>query len=52
METALRVTPHVRLMGGEVGERLAKAAEKANTEGKKTLFGWRKPDGLLGQILG
>ncbi|WP_188908334.1 hypothetical protein [Aureimonas endophytica] len=51
METARRVTPDLRLMGGEVGERMAKAAEKANTEGKKTLFGWRKPDSLLQQIL-
>lgn len=51
MEAARRVTPDLRLMGGKVGERLAKAAVKANTEGKKTLFGWKKPTGLLGQIL-
>ncbi len=51
MDAARRVTPDLRLMGGEVGERLAKATDKANTEGKKTLFGWKKPTGLLGQIL-
>lgn len=48
MDAARRVTPDLRLMGGDVDGRLAKAAEKANTEDKKTLFGWKKPTGWRG----
>ena len=51
LETASRVSPAMRLMGGDIGPRLGKAAEKASSEAQKTLFGWEKPTGLLAQIL-
>ena len=38
--------------GGDVHQRLRKAAKKAEDEVNKTLFGGRKPDGLLARLLG
>ncbi len=46
-----RVTTDLRLMGGDIAQRLDKAGEKSNTDAKKSLFGWKKPMDLLARIL-
>ena len=38
-------------IGGNVPERLKKSVEKASKENEKTLFGVRKPTGLLARIV-
>jgi hypothetical protein len=44
--TPNRITPELRRMGGDIPDRLVKAADKATTDAKKTLFGSKRPTGL------
>ncbi len=46
------LAPRLRAEGGDVPQRLGKAAKKAENDAAKMLFGGRKPDGLLARLLG
>jgi hypothetical protein len=43
--------PMIRRFGGELSERLRKAAESRTKKRKDTLFGLKRPDGVLPQLL-
>jgi hypothetical protein len=49
--TPNRIPPELRRMGGDIPDRLVKAADKATTDAKKTLFGSKRPTGLIGEMM-
>jgi hypothetical protein len=49
LDPRLRAT--MRAIGGDMPQRLGKAAEKASKEAEKTLLGMRKPTGLLDRLM-
>ena len=46
-----RLRAIMRQIGGDMPQRLNKAAEKASKEAEKTLLGMRKPSGLLDRLV-
>ena len=46
-----RRNPEFRLVGGDLPQRLDKAAEKASGDALKTLFGQRRPTSLIDEIM-
>lgn len=47
-----RLQVALREIGGDVPQRLRKSIEKASKENEKTLYGMRKPTGLLARMVG
>jgi hypothetical protein len=51
LDTTHRMSPELRLMGGDIPQRLGKAADKVTNEAKKSLFGWKRPTGMIGEMM-
>ena len=46
-----RRDPEFRLIGGDMPQRLDKAAEKASGDAVKTLLGQRRPTSLINEVM-
>lgn len=51
LSPSTRRDPEFRLLGGDLPQRLDKAAEKASGEAMKTLLGQRRPTSLINEVM-